>query len=93
MEETKKVTIHIAGRNYPLIVTKDESSYITDIEKEISLRINDFQVRYAERDKQDVIAMALITYAMEGRKNGISDKGNVDLKSLSNIESILDSIS
>ena len=63
------ITVLIGGRPYPLrIVSTDEPS-IRKIVKEINDNINSFQLKYTTKDKQDCLAMAVLTYAVDLEKS------------------------
>lgn len=66
-QDTKQITVVIAGRPYPLRVTEREESGLRQLVQEINERFNDFQIKYADRDKQDCLVMTLLTYASELR--------------------------
>lgn len=63
--DVKQLTIVIAGRPYPLKVQKADEPTIRRIVKEINDKVNDFQLTYVNKDKQDCLAMAILTYAVE----------------------------
>lgn len=64
-DETKNITVVIAGRPYPLKIKVSDESSIRKIVKEVNDRINQFQQSYSQRDKQDCLSMAILTYAVE----------------------------
>lgn len=66
-KEEKSITVVIAGRPYPLRVPQEEEAHLRLLVGEINGRFNDFQVQYADRDKQDCLVMTLLTYAEELR--------------------------
>ena len=65
---TKSITVLIAGRPYPLKITPEDESSIRKIVKEINEKINRFQLTYSNKDKQDCLSMALLTYAADLHK-------------------------
>ena len=64
-QETKNITVVIASRPYPLKVKQEEEASIRKIIKEINEKINRFQLTYTNKDKQDCLAMAVLTYAVD----------------------------
>ena len=92
-QKTKNITVLIAGRPYPLKIKLDDEPAIRKIVKEVNEKINHFQLTYTNKDKQDCLSMALLTYAVDLYKN--TPKGNpvsdtsIDSK-LSQLEKILD---
>ena len=94
-QETKNITVVIASRPYPLKVKQEEEASIRKIIKEINEKINRFQLTYTNKDKQDCLSMAILTYAVDLHKaqqnqtsipsNGIDDK-------LSKLDSLLNQL-
>ncbi len=67
-EATVLLTVIIAGRPYPLRVSRDDETAFRRVVKEINDKISDFQISYSDRDKQDCLAMTVLTYAAELNK-------------------------
>ncbi len=63
--ESQAVTVLIAGRPYPLRVKAADEAALHRLVKELNDKILLFQNTYPSKDKQDCIAMALLTYAVE----------------------------
>ena len=64
-QETKNITVVIASRPYPLKVKDEDEAAIRKIIKEINDKVNRFQLTYTNKDKQDCLAMAVLTYAVD----------------------------
>ena len=64
----KSVDVTIAGRAYPLKVTEDEESMVLRVTEEINEKVRNLQKTYQQKDKQDCLSMALLTYAAENAK-------------------------
>ena len=60
--------IMIAGRSYLLRVKSGDEESIQKVVDELNEKIKDFQLTYINKDKQDCLAMALLTYAVEFHK-------------------------
>ena len=85
-KEMSNITVLIAGRPYPLKIKVGDEHTIRKIVKEVNDKVNQFQLAYAKKDKQDCLSMALLTYAVDLHKaqtnstdtpvseNGLSDK-------------------
>jgi cell division protein ZapA (FtsZ GTPase activity inhibitor) len=90
MEEVKK-TIAINGRQYPLIVSDEESSWIETIEKEINERINSLKTQYHHLDTLDCLTLTLIDKSLQQKvadqKNSLQSKETLNL--LKEIHTIL----
>ena len=63
----------IAGRSYPLRIKSEDEIAIRGVVEEINEKIKEFQLTYKNRDKQDCLSMALLTYAVESHKKTFSD--------------------
>lgn len=64
-QDSKQITLIIAGRPYPLKIKATDEEVIRKIAKEVNERVNLFQLNYPNRDKQDCLAMALLAYAVD----------------------------
>jgi len=71
MEENgmMNITVLIAGRPYPLKIKDGEEETIRKIVKDVNEKINQFQLTYNKKDKQDCLSMALLTYAVDLNKS------------------------
>lgn len=69
----KSIKVSIAGRPYPLKVTEEEEALVMEIAEEIGRRVNEYQSMYRNHDKQDYLAMTLLTYALESAKSKQSE--------------------
>lgn len=92
-QETKSITVSIAGRPYPLKVKVSEEADIRRIVKELNDRINRFQATYTDKDRQDCLSMAALTYAVESHKASqvILPEGIVAQK-LTRLDELLDKL-
>ena len=92
-QATKNITVVIASRPYPLKVKEEDEPAIRKIIKEINEKVNRFQLTYSNKDKQDCLAMAVLTYAVDlykSQQSTITD-GIVSSK-LSQLDTLLGSI-
>ena len=62
--ELKKLTIVIAGRSFPVKVTKEEALILPKLEKTLNDQIRQIQLSYIDRDIQDCLSMVLLTQAI-----------------------------
>jgi len=84
------ITVLIAGRPYPLKIKASDEQVIQNLVKGINDKINTFQDTYPQKDKQDCLAMAILTYAVDlqkARQTGINSsvEGQLD-----NLNTLLD---
>lgn len=88
--KSKQITVLIANRPYPLKVKDDDEAAIRRIVKEINDKVNKFQLTYTHKDKQDCLAMALLTYAVDlhMQKEQVSPDSLLSEK-IDNLEAIL----
>ncbi len=89
------ITVLIGGRPYPLKIKSADEPAIREIVKEVNEKVNRFQQNYAKKDKQDCLAMALLTYAVDLHKNaqetGPADNDDVSEKVLQ-LDNLLDDL-
>ena len=67
-KDIQTITVMIAGRPYPLKIKAGDEPAIRQIVKEVNEKINQFQLTYTNKDKQDCLSMALLTYAVDLHK-------------------------
>ncbi|MEM1321967.1 MAG: cell division protein ZapA [Bacteroidota bacterium] len=67
-KDIQTITVLIAGRPYPLKINAGDEPAIRQIVKEVNEKINEFQLTYNNKDKQDCLSMALLTYAVDLHK-------------------------
>ncbi|MCB0633299.1 MAG: cell division protein ZapA [Lewinella sp.] len=95
-KNNRQITVLIAGRPYPLKIKDSDEPTIRKIVKEINDKINQFQLTYTNKDKQDCLSMAILTYAVDLHKymqtgQATTPDNEVDQK-LSQIDSLLDKL-
>lgn len=64
----KSIEVTIGGRAFPLKVTEEEESLVLQVAREINEKVRNLQHTYHQKDKQDCLSMALLTYAVENAK-------------------------
>lgn len=86
--------VMIAGRTYPLKVKEQDMEPIKQVVDEINDKIKDFQLTYINKDKQDCLAMALLTYAVELHKVRRSDHNTPQQisRKVDHLESLIENI-
>ncbi|MBR9922760.1 MAG: cell division protein ZapA [Bacteroidetes bacterium] len=93
VSDTRQITVLIAGRPYPLKIKADDEATIRQIVKDVNEKVNQFQLTYPNRDKQDCLALVLLTYAVDLFKaGGASTQEQDQLQQLSQIEKLLDQL-
>lgn len=58
--ETRRITMNIAGRVYPLNVPAAEEETLRKVGKQIENMIKDFEKNFNVQDKQDALAMCAL---------------------------------
>ena len=58
--EVRRITINIAGRNYPLNVPAAEEETLRRVGKQIETMIREFEANFDVKDKQDALAMCAL---------------------------------
>lgn len=61
----KQVNLILAGRTYPVQIDPAEESSLQTVLDEVNLRVESFMKKYPTQDKQDILAMTLLTFATE----------------------------
>lgn len=93
--DVKNITVVIAGRPYPLKVQERDELSIRKIVNEINEKVNDFQLTYTNKDKQDCLAMAALTFAVDNYKTRLSNvalEDDVLVQRLENIDILLEQL-
>jgi cell division protein ZapA len=89
--DMKSITVLIASRPYPLRIKEEDEKRIKGIVKDINDKISKFQMTYAQKDKQDCLAMALLTYAVDLQKQREQTEDSLIMRHLEQIEALVDS--
>ncbi len=89
-KSTKRVTVVIAGRSYPVKATEAEARIIPSIEKKINDQIMKIQMSYKDLDMQDYLSMVLLTNVLSNNNPEESDTDSVSEK-LDQINSLIES--
>ena len=90
--DSKQLTVTIAGRPYPLKINANDEAAIRKIVKEVNEKVNKFQLTYPNREKQDCLALTLLTYAVDlSKASSPPDATSSELSDqLSRISALLD---
>ncbi|RME08843.1 MAG: cell division protein ZapA [Bacteroidetes bacterium] len=94
-QDSKRITITIAGRPYPLKIKASDEAVIRKIAREVNEKINRFQLSYPNRDKQDCLALALLAYAVDLYKANLRSDAHSSKElseKLSGINDLLDQV-
>ena len=86
---SRKIDVTIAGRTFPVKVSESEVEPMRKIEHDLNQKINDFNLKYKDRDKLDCVIMTLLTIAVENaeqvKNNTVSETINNQLQSLNKL--------
>ena len=92
-QELVNMTVMIAGRPYPLKIRKPDEPNIRAIAQDINDKISQYQVTYKNKDKQDCLSMAVLTYAVDLQKAKITlSQYDSIAKRLSELDNLLDQL-
>lgn len=85
--------VMIAGRTYPIKVEEKDIPSIRRVVEEINNKVKDFQLTYINKDRQDCLAMTLLTYAVELQDVKVADtsKDQINAK-IDHLDKLIDSI-
>ena len=88
----KNIKVMLAGRNFPLKVEAHKEEAIQQVVKDLNTKINKFQLDYTKANKEDILSMVLLTYAVELQE--LSTDGQSDLSTfnddLTEVDEILE---
>ncbi len=88
-----RMQVVIAGRSYPIRVHPSDTEVIKQIVDEINSKIREYQSTYTNKDKQDCLAMALLTYGVDLYRNDHSEDELSEDQLAQKIEEIEDFLS
>lgn len=92
--EVRRITINIAGRNYPLNVPAAEEETLRKVGKQIDAMIKDFEQNFDVRDKQDALAMCALKLGTNAEVAVLNNEKNINATSdrLKQISQLLDAV-
>ena len=90
-EELLSITVLIANRPYPLKIRAEDEKMVREVVKDINDKVNGLQLTYSQKDKQDCLSMAVLTYALELEKLKSTDTESQFIDQLDKIDSMLES--
>ncbi len=61
----KSIKIVLGGRSFPLKIEEHKENAVQQVVKDLNSKINKFQLDYAKANKEDILSMVLLTYAMD----------------------------
>lgn len=75
-DNLKQLSVALAGRSYPVLITADEVAQVKVIEQTLNDSFNELKRHYGNQlNRQDLLAMLLLTYAKdlyeERKKNNL----------------------
>ena len=94
MEENlhKTIEVSIAGRRFPIKVSTAEEAMAREIEDDLNQKINDFQLKYKDKDKLDCVIMTLLTTAFEQKEKKVDHAQESEINQyLEKLNSLLES--
>ena len=95
LENKHTVTVIIGGRPYPLKIKAEDEAVIRRIVHEVNEKVNQFQLAYPNKDKQDCLSMTLLTYAVDLAKSQQPEEASVPndlLAKLSHLDQLLSNV-
>jgi cell division protein ZapA len=75
--ETIRITISIAGRNYPLNIPTTEEEIVRKVGKQIEKTIKDFEANFSVKDKQDALAMCALKLGTSAEVSRMNNEKNI----------------
>ncbi len=77
--DVRRITISIAGRNYPLNVPAAEEETLRRVGKQIESMIKDFEASFDVRDKQDALAMCALKLGTNAEVSKLANERNINV--------------
>ena len=65
MDDKLSIRVNVADRYYPLKVEKEEEERIRKAARMINEKVQQYKLRYADKDVQDFLAMAALQYVIK----------------------------
>ena len=89
----QKIKLNIGNRVYPLSVDTNQEEILRKAAKQINLMINDYESKYAVRDKQDSLAMCALQILSQSKTfSNDDDKELFEIgEKLNKIKELIDS--
>lgn len=90
-QQTKNITIRIAGKAFPVKVDHGDEEIIRNLEKEINNKIQFYKREFKDISHEDSLIMTLLTYAFDLTKSPqTSDVQDSLREKLKTIDQLLD---
>ena len=90
MNQELNINISIADRQYPLKIKAEDQQIVQKAAEEINAMIKEYSKRYAFKDKQDLLAMAILQFSTRLQKlESTKEKDDRILDDLKYIDSLL----
>ena len=89
----QKIKLNIGNRGYPLSVDTNQEEILRKAAKQINQMINDYESKYAVRDKQDSLAMCALQILSQSKTfSNDDDKEIFEIgEKLNKIKELIDS--
>jgi cell division protein ZapA (FtsZ GTPase activity inhibitor) len=93
-QESKHISVIIGGRSYNLQVESGEEKTVRDATELIKDKVAQIESRYPHKDKQDVLAMTLLTLHVDAMKNRVRNSLDQEVLTdrLHNLELMADAL-
>ena len=88
VSEEISIELVIGDRKYPVKASPKDKDTLLTIQKTLNHELQGVQLKYANRDRQDALAMTLLSYAK--RLQDLQDQVNSTSTTLSEVEKNLD---
>lgn len=88
MKDSVSIEVIIGGRKYPIKTSPEDKETLIVLQNELNREIQSVQLHYSDRDRQDALAMTLISYAK--RLHDLQAQVDKDQGQLTSIEEAID---
>ena len=90
--KTKRMTVVIAGRSYPVKVSEAEAHILPVVEKQINDKIQSMQMSYQDIDVRDCISMVLLTQSLDLHKPSKDTTTSSTLRQIDGISAMIEDV-
>ena len=74
----QKIKLNIANRIYPLNVNPSQEEILRKASKQINDMVNEYEKKYAVKDKQDTLAMCALQIISQSEKISKSESNSIN---------------
>jgi len=92
MSDEFSIKVTIGNRVYPLTIGRDEEENIRKAARMVNDNMRELELRYAVRDRQDLLAMTALFYANKSveKQDGFTEREHEAIKLITGLNEMLE---